>query len=517
MEDATTVPVLSCATIGVLTALEEEYAACLDVFDPDRQGAEHHASGTLGAFTCWLCQVAPRRGGGSHVIAITLLPDMGNNAAAIAATALLQHCPDTRYLIMCGIAGAVPHPERSEDHVRLGDIVVSSQQGVIQYDRGKQRDPQQHSPMESGATRDPLAGFEFRNSPRAPSRDLLDAVRRMHADEHSLGPDEHRDWEEKIRDFLKCCKDAAKWKRPHYNKDRLVDSPDGKGQSVKHPPDRARRQRVDGLRYPRVFHGPIATANIVQGDPARRNALRDRFSVKAIEMEGSGVADASWAAGVGYLVVRGTCDYCNTAKSDIWHAYAALIAACYTKTVIEYLHPSRSPAAEKPTHLQRPNLEHLETEATRARRVDPPSTIALMGATQTVGSIDTDTTATPPTQSSSTNTVAIRRDQVVTLHDEIALATPALIHAAIKDALGDLVSTVGNLLQEFKWEDARGLADDLENRLRMLPRKGNVVRQGWIALARIESQRLREAKQRGRKVDVSRLRALREEAGHVIE
>jgi nucleoside phosphorylase len=108
-------------TIGILTALKEEYAACRGVFDPDESGVERTARATSGTFTAWLCNIQARNGG-SHVVAISLLTDMGNNAAAIGANILLQHCPNVRFLIMCGIAGAVPHPDKPEDHVRLGDI-----------------------------------------------------------------------------------------------------------------------------------------------------------------------------------------------------------------------------------------------------------------------------------------------------------------------------------------------------------------------------------------------------------
>jgi nucleoside phosphorylase len=256
--DANAAPDLSCVTIGILTALEEEYAACRDVFDPDRSGAEHHRRATSGNFTCWLCQVASRSGDGSHVVAITLLPDMGNNSAAIAANILLQHCPKTQFLIMCGIAGAVPNPVKPEDHVRLGDIVVSSSAGIIQYDRGKQRDPRSlDSPKENGTSPDPLAGLEHRSPPRPPSPELLGAVQRMMADEHSLGQDDHREWETNIKEFFARCRDKEKWKRPAPNKDRLIDSPDGKGPSTTHPKDRARRKRSDGVKYPRVFRGSI--------------------------------------------------------------------------------------------------------------------------------------------------------------------------------------------------------------------------------------------------------------------
>lgn len=53
----------SCVTIGVLTALEEEYAACLDVFDPDRLGVERDKLATSGRLTCRLCNVPAKHGG----------------------------------------------------------------------------------------------------------------------------------------------------------------------------------------------------------------------------------------------------------------------------------------------------------------------------------------------------------------------------------------------------------------------------------------------------------------------
>jgi nucleoside phosphorylase len=127
---------LSQATIGIITALPEEFAACKRVCDPQSLGKEAEHRATNGKLRCWGCKI-PARGGGEHIVAITLLTDMGNNSAAIGANILLQHCQNIEYVLMCGIAGAVPCPTDSEKHVRLGDIVVSNSTGVIQYDRGK--------------------------------------------------------------------------------------------------------------------------------------------------------------------------------------------------------------------------------------------------------------------------------------------------------------------------------------------------------------------------------------------
>ncbi len=78
-------------SIGVLTALPEEYAACKLVFDPSLSGVELYKRATSGQLRCWICRIEAKNGG-HHTVAITLLSDMGNNAAAIAANILFQHC-----------------------------------------------------------------------------------------------------------------------------------------------------------------------------------------------------------------------------------------------------------------------------------------------------------------------------------------------------------------------------------------------------------------------------------------
>ena len=99
---------------------------------------------------------------------------------------------------------------------------------------------------------------------------------------------------------------------------------------ITHPDD---PYRIAG--QPRIFSGPIASANKLLKNPLKRDELRNKFGVKAIEMEGSGIADATWNDGIGYLVVRGICDYCDNNKNDLWQGYAAVVAAAYTRALLE--------------------------------------------------------------------------------------------------------------------------------------------------------------------------------------
>jgi nucleoside phosphorylase len=105
---------------------------------------------------------------------------------------------------------------------------------------------------------------------------------------------------------------------------------------IAHPKDVKRRGNS-----PRIFSGAIGAANVVQRDPEIRNFLRDNYQVKAIEMEGSGIADAAYLAEKSYFIVRGTCDYCDVHKNDDWQHYAAVVAA-YVRTLLEVCRPLNS-------------------------------------------------------------------------------------------------------------------------------------------------------------------------------
>jgi nucleoside phosphorylase len=209
---------------------------------------------------------------------------------------------------MCGIAGGIPRPDKPDDHVRLGDVVVSDIKGVVQYDFVKR----------AGGKRKPDVIEENRSSPHRPSAELLDAVQALAADEH-FG---RRPWDRWLAEGL----GQLHWARPDAATDVLA----GDGGPVPHPLDPKRRE---GL--PRVFLGSIASANTLLKDPAKRDALGKQFGAKAVEMEGSGVTDATWTYGIGYLVVRGICDYCDANKNDVWQNYAATAAAAYVRALLE--------------------------------------------------------------------------------------------------------------------------------------------------------------------------------------
>lgn len=288
------------ARIGIITALPKEAAAVRTMLDGlgvlNRRSGDRVRSYDIGT--------VPALGGGYHAVVHLLLGDMGNNVAANRATALLDQFPQIQHVIMVGIAGGVPDPSHAERHVRLGDIVVSDRSGVIQYDFVKRESD----------------GTKHRHRPAAPGAQLLEAVSRIRAAE----AEGEWPWMNQLERGSRLPNSS----RPDEATDVLsgLNTPPV---PLTHPADPQRR-----AGQPRAFYGPIASSNTLLKDAQERDRLRDEFGIRAVEMEGSGIADATWDRSAGYLVIRGICDYCDAAKNDTWQEYAALVAAAYMRGLL---------------------------------------------------------------------------------------------------------------------------------------------------------------------------------------
>jgi nucleoside phosphorylase len=302
-------------TIGIITALEKEYAAVKALLK-DCKAEKKQGSG---AGRRYIGGKISSISGGEHNVVLALA-DMGNNVAATRATLLLNHFPTIETVLMVGIAGGVPSPRKPEDHVRLGDVVISNKRGVVQYDMIKLK--------------------EIRACLIPPSAEMIESVRLLGA-EALLG---NQPWNTHIESSLR----SIGSERPADTTDILFDS-NNPEMKIEHPVD---PKRTGGL--PRIFLGPIASANELLKDPVKRDALRDHFGVKAVEMEGSGIADATWISGKGYLVIRGICDYCDIHKNDVWQEYASAVAAGYAVALIESM-PSPFPLGADRIDPERPS------------------------------------------------------------------------------------------------------------------------------------------------------------------
>jgi nucleoside phosphorylase/energy-coupling factor transporter ATP-binding protein EcfA2 len=287
---------------GIVTALPKEFAAVRamlesPIADVPPGDPNPYLKGTISG---------PN---GAHVVVLTLLPQMGNNSAGIACTHLLRSYPTIEDVLMVGIAGGIPQPEDPEKDVRLGDIVVSDKSGIVQYDNLKLSPGQ----------------IEVRDTSPPPSALLSANVRLLEAGRIAG----NYPWESNLA-LAAGLENAA---RPSEATDRIFAS-DDPTHELKHPNDLYRIVRPG---QPKIHYGRVGSANTLMKDPERRDFIARQYGVRAIEMEASGIADATWSFGRSYLVIRGICDYGDTHKNDLWQGYAAVAAASYLRALLQII------------------------------------------------------------------------------------------------------------------------------------------------------------------------------------
>jgi nucleoside phosphorylase len=284
--------------IGIITALPEEFAAMKVLLDNGYEDTIEPSK--LVAGNRYFLGEIPAPNDGKHTVALALLPDMGNNFAASIAVKMQMHYKSIKMLFVTGIAGGVP------SKVRLGDVVIS-EKGVFQYDYGKQEPDR----------------FIERDNGGECSAYLLQAVKLYRAKILEEGAT----WREFLARIYSHLEED--FSRPNVNTEFYYRK-NRKNYSLT-------ERNISGRSE--AYYGKIASGNIVQKDPSKRDALHDKHDIIAIEMEGSGVRDAVRIENNGYLVIRGICDYCDKAKNDEWHNYAAAVAAAYTRGLIGSLPP----------------------------------------------------------------------------------------------------------------------------------------------------------------------------------
>lgn len=294
-------------TIGVVTAIPEEYAAMAELLDDSQdesipQDRSYYTTGS----------VESNRPGRPHRVVLTLLPEAGNQTAATACTNLIRSFPNARYVLMCGIAAGVPRVERPGQHVRLGDIVVATW-GIVEYD---------HVDITAH-------GARLRPGVPQPSPALVNAAEILHS--HELR--DRRPWEEWLRRGGEG--NLGRFARPSPETDVVLGGDDDDA-PLPHPPLHASGHRPG---WPKVHRGLIGSADWSLRNAQFRDILAGLHDVRAMEMEGKGIARSSFLNGLEWLVVRGVSDYGDRHTRDVWRCYAALAAASYVRALLAVCPP----------------------------------------------------------------------------------------------------------------------------------------------------------------------------------
>ena len=285
---------------GILTALPEEFAAMRSfIDDPRRANVEgDRADYLIGTMP----SADPRL---PHAVALTMLGETGNDAAASACTNLLRSYPSVHCLLMAGIAAGVPDPGQPERHVRLGDIVVGWD--IAEYDSVREHDD----------------GPVSRRAFPPPSSLLQRRARLLEADE--MAGD--RPWEDLLTAQIRI---FPRFARPPESADVLYPS-DGCDCPLQHPDPALTGHRAG---QPKVHTGRIASGDRSLRSARKRDEIAACHDVLAIEMEGKGIGNTGFYEGVEWFTVRGISDYGDRHVTPAWRCYASMAAAAYVRALL---------------------------------------------------------------------------------------------------------------------------------------------------------------------------------------
>lgn len=308
----------AAVSIIIVTALEVEQAAVSLILD----GVDAELDGVIYGQVSFGGEVA-------HRLAVGVLPQAGNTAAAASVAEWAGRFANARYIMMVGIAAGVPTPDSAETHVRLGDVVVSNSEPVVEHDRGKVTD-RGFKPLFGGAGA-PAAVFV------KIARSLIGGALAGKLP-----------WQGVLEDRFS----APPWQRPDVFTDRLAGSD---GSPIEHPdPD---NYRIAG--FPRLIAGVIASGDQVVKAVSKRNEIALTTGARAIEMEGFGLGSASWLTEREYFVIRGIVDYADGNKNDAWHLYGAASAAATLRVMLDRKSTTLGELPGSSTPLSEAHAQHL--------------------------------------------------------------------------------------------------------------------------------------------------------------
>ncbi|KAJ4302951.1 hypothetical protein N0V90_001842 [Kalmusia sp. IMI 367209] len=309
-------------TVGWVCALPVEVAAakamldCIHVnpaVDPNADDTNSYVLGNLN--------------GHNVVLAYPNFGLYGTTSASVVTTQLRASFKSLRIILMVGIGGGVPN---TKEDIHLGDIVVgkptAARPGLIQYD------------FERECAKDQITSGGALNHPSA----LLLTV---------VGKAETNDifGESQIPLYISeiVQKDPLTFAHPGPEQDVLFDryydhttiEPADKGCNHCNP-DRICHRPPRETQNPKIHYGLVASGSQLMCHGAKRDEIAHEHGIICFETEAAGLIDTARC-----LVIRGICDYADSHRSNLWHAYAAAAAAAYAKEILSLITPTPKPVS----------------------------------------------------------------------------------------------------------------------------------------------------------------------------
>ncbi len=288
-------------TLGIVTALPEEFAAVRFLLEGEERT---YVRGDRAPY--FIGTMPSSAAGLPHTVVVTLLGETSGNAAAEGCANLIRSFDSVNCVVMSGIAAGVPRVTEPSAHIRLGDIVVASL-GIVDYDH--------------------VVDTPARASPRQPHprpSSLLKRAVDMLRTEERMG---HRPWEAHIDAVSRA---RPEFRRPARGTDVVHVAGEGSA-TVPHPDPELTGHRPG---RPKVHYGLIGSADRALRNARKRDELVAEHDIHAFEIEGTGIAKASFAQGLEWYVVRGICGYADHRDDHLWRDHAALVAAAYVRALL---------------------------------------------------------------------------------------------------------------------------------------------------------------------------------------
>ncbi|PVH92326.1 hypothetical protein DM02DRAFT_605485 [Periconia macrospinosa] len=286
--------------------------------------------------------------GHNVVVAYPNSGECSKTSLADVATQLHASYTSIRFNLMVGIAGGVPD---TKEDIRLGDVVVGKSTagwpGVVQYGVKGERT---ETPLLLAAMGKAETAAIFSESKM--SQYISEIVQKDPVTFARPGPEE---------DVLL---------EPNYDHATIESQKRGCSHC---DPGSVRSRQPRGIQEPIVHYGLIASSHHLTRHGATRDKFAHKHGVLCFETEATGLRDAAQ-----YFVIRGICDYTDSHRSDLWHAYAAATAAAYAKEVLSFI-PTVSKTIPLATNLYAEATPVLDALLLTRPEVDRKSLVALKG------------------------------------------------------------------------------------------------------------------------------------------
>lgn len=329
---------------------------------------------------------------GQHRVVATKLPAVGNSRSAMIAagnttTRLLGTFQHVEYVFLVGIGGGVPHYTDFRQHVRLGDVVVSTSPKKTVPPASPRANG--HSQGTNGNYPNFPAGNmqnrsdyvyvhceKLRSSPDEPlnasnsavaklntvdsfnyrfwcpySLELQDIAKKLLEEAQETGS---RPWEQYLVEAREKLmeSDDLDFVRPDPATDKLFMSI-GTNDLIEmaHPEAKPEDNSFEGEEYdprkagfPAIHFGAIGSGRLaVGGNEQLRQDIAQKWGLKAFDIEYDTVIESIFGNRKDrYIVIRGIADYRDGARKKEWQPYAALGAAAFMKAILCRLAPMRA-------------------------------------------------------------------------------------------------------------------------------------------------------------------------------